>query len=220
MKCPPDIEEEFNSLLPARMRDVRDPRCGDGPQAGGLAQASVRLLEVWLEQGRELAESLAAHVDEPSKVRHALRRHRAPVGEDAVLQLACHRLVTGDHPGIEQAEKDLHVLARESSRLAEGTDAVIEPQAGIPDGVPDPLGRSCGSPRIGAVQHDEVEITPGSELHPAMTADCEQAHVGAAALSRAEQAPEPVVGEHRQRRASPRSDRAGATNEFAARIEE
>ena len=79
---------------------------------------------------------------------------------------------------------------------------------------------ACGSPRIGAVQHDEVEITPGSELHSAMTAYCEQAHVGAAALSRAEQAPEPVVGDHRQRRASPRSDRAGATHEFAARIEE
>ena len=182
MERPPGIEEEVNGILPSGMGDVCDPRCGDRPQHRCLPKAAVGFLEIRFEQGRELPESLAPNIDEGPKIGHATRGHRPPVREDTRLQLLRDSLVTSHDPGIEHSEEHLHVVTRHAPCLAHRAHAVIEPEAGVPDRVPQAVRCPRCASRVRAVKENEIEVAARNQLHAPVTSDGDEAHVAPAAL--------------------------------------
>jgi hypothetical protein len=56
---------------------------------------------------------------------------------------------------------------------------VVEPDAGVPEGIPQSVGQIVDLSAVPAVvQQDEVEVGPRPELPPGQAADCGQCYAG------------------------------------------
>ena len=214
----PDVEEEVDGVLPAHVRDVSDPRCGDPLQDRRIAEAAVGLLEIGLEQLARLAEPSAPRTDHLVQSGQAAVGHGPPVPQHGALQLIGERRVSGDHPRVEQAEQDLDVVGGEASGLAHGADTVVELHPGVPDRVPQGLGRAGRLGRPGLVQEEQVEVAADGQLAAAVAADGDEAErVGGRRGGLAEHARQPLVGQRREGSATPRAGQPGATRHLRAR---
>jgi hypothetical protein len=92
-------------------------------------------------------------------------------------QLGRERGVTGDVPGVQQAERDLDVVVGDRQRLGQGADGVVEAQPGVPDGVPEG-GRDPVDAGRAVVQQHQVEVAVGGAVAPAQATDRDQADPG------------------------------------------
>ena len=173
--------------------DVGDPRGRHGPQHGRVAQAAVGLLEVGLEQVRELAGALGASQDVLAQLRQPVTGEAAPVGQHAGAQALSERLVAGHRARVEDAEDDLDVVGGQPPGLRHGAHAVVQPEPGVPHRVPEPVGerRDILARRV---QQQQVQVAAGRELAPAVPADGDEGSARRRAACEGEQPAQPLVG--------------------------
>src|SRR5674536_188701 len=80
-------------------------------------------------------------------------------------------------PDVEQAEGGLEIGGRDRYRLADRAHRVVQPDAGVPDGVPQPVGQGPDVTATAIDQH-QVEVAAGSGFPPAVPADRDQRDPG------------------------------------------
>lgn len=187
---------------------VGDPGRGDGAQRGGVPEPAAGLLEVRFEEELQLALAFGAFAAEFVECGQALGGLVAPVGEDRGAHRGDEPEVPGDGPGVEQSELDLEVLGRGPARLGGGAHRVVEGEAEVPDGVPDPVGEGGDGRGVGVpvVQEQQVEIAARGELTASVAADGDEGGTVDAGLRGrgGEQRGEPVVGERGEGRTARR----------------
>ena len=135
-----DVEQRLVRLLEAGVRGVGDPGRGDGAQHDEVAQAAARLLEVGLEREGQLAGSLGPLRAGGEQLGEPALGEAAPVGEHAARSASAEADVAGDVPDVEQAEEGPEVVGGDAARLGRSAHGVVEPDPGVPDRVPDPVG--------------------------------------------------------------------------------
>ena len=89
--------------------------------------------------------------------------------------------LTPDHARIEQAESDADVLGGDSQDLLGAADRVVELDALVPDGVPDPVGDGLDVP-VAGVDEDDVQIAVGAQRLPPVAADGQEGQVALGVL--------------------------------------
>jgi hypothetical protein len=176
-----------------RAQGVRRAGVRDAPQHPDVAQPAAGLLQVALQQEGQFAvgaPAALAGVVQPGKLPHGGTPPLVPRGGG---QGGGQVGITGDVPGVEQAEGDLHVVVRGRQRLRDGAHRVVEADLGVPHRVPD-RGRERVHARDAGVQQDQVEVAVRGALAPAEPAHRDQRH--AAALAR-EQGGQPGIERRR-----------------------
>ena len=103
--------------------------------------------------------------------------------------------VTGDVPGVEQAEDGAQVLGSGAARFGESPYRVVQSHAGVPHRVPNAIGHFCdiaiATPRV---QQKHVEIAAGRQLLASVSADRDEGN----SVFVAEEGLEPRVGQSGQ----------------------
>ena len=179
------------------MGSIGDPGGGNRAQDRQVAQSAVGLLDVGLQQVRQLTVAGRPLADGGLQVRQAPGRQRPPVGEHGGLQGRRGRLVTGHRPGIQESEHDLDVGGGHATGLGDRAHRVVQPEPGVPDRVPEPVG-DLGD-RAPGVQQDEVQVAAGTQLTPAVAAHGHECCPGLRGAGGLEQLRQPLVGQGRQR---------------------
>ncbi len=135
------VQQPLVRLAYALVRSVGQPGGGQGPQHRHVPEAAAGLLEVGLEQVGRVAEGLAALVDR----REQLGEPFAGVAAPGVQQRGSGRLdqlgVTGHDPQVEQPDPGAQLLAGDLGALGRRPDRVVEPDTGVPQGIPQPFGQ-------------------------------------------------------------------------------
>src|SRR4051794_18905388 len=108
-------------------------------QSVHISQTASGLLEVGLEQERELAASFPPVTRGICELLEPAPRISTPAGKDGLPQLCGQRVVTGDMASIEQAERRFEVCGSDGGRLCDGAYGVIEPDAGVPQRIPEAI---------------------------------------------------------------------------------
>ena len=108
------------------------------------------------------------HLAEPGAgVGPPVVRHRGPGGVDDVG-------VTGDVRQVEQADRRREVLGRDGPAVGHGADAVVEPDPGVPDRVPELVGEGAdllARQPSRVVDEDEVVVAERSTVAAGERAD-------------------------------------------------
>ncbi len=191
-----DVEEGAAGGVEALARGVGQPGGGDGAQRGGVAETAVGLLEVGFEEEAQFAGAVGALGAQVAQFGQAPGSLVAPVGEDGGAQAGGEGQVAGQVAGVEQAELDLEVVGGGPARLGGGADRVVQGEAQVPDGVPEPVGDGGDRGRVGAVvQEQQVEVAAWGELPAAVAADGDQGEPTGAGRGGGEQSGQPAVGE-------------------------
>jgi hypothetical protein len=130
------------------------PLGGLGPAEGvDVAQATPAVLEVRLEEERDLPRAEVTILDRPAQLAQPALRPLPPQRQGPGRQILAEAAVTGDHPGREQGGGRVEVVARQAERLLGGAHGVAELQALVPDRVPQPLRHRADVPPTGVDQH-------------------------------------------------------------------
>ena len=205
VQCVTDVEKLLMGGLESLVRHVGDPRSGYCSQDRQVAQPTEGLLEVGLDEVGEISVPGPPRVDGITELGQAAARQSTPVAEDRRLQASGEILVAGDAAHVEQPQHDPQVAGRHATGVRHGAHAVIHAYAGVPHGVPQPIGRLTDG-RLGSLgdQQEQVEVTARGELG---TAEATHGNERAAALGGSglrEDPGEPVVGQVCERTATRR----------------
>jgi hypothetical protein len=160
-----------------RSHGVGDAGPADATQDGDVAQAAGRLLEVALEQKRQLAVTGPAGRGDLLELREQAYRGAPPLVADSGDQLGREGGVAGDVPRVEQAQRDLDVVVRDRERLGQRPDRVVQAHLGVPDRIPQ-RGRDPVDPGRPVVQQHQVQVAVRRTVPPAEPADRDQADPG------------------------------------------
>ena len=189
-------------------------RVGGPPQRLDVAQPAVAVLEVGLEQERDVA-GLGAPLDH-------LRAQRvepapavaAPAGEPLGGQPGRQLLVAREVTGAQRGGRRVEVVAGEAELVVERAHGVAELQTGVPERVPERRRRLVDAPDLAVVEEEHVDVALRGELAAAVATDGDEGHRRTLPTRRdagrgvAPQRTEHVVGRARQRSAQrPTSER-------------
>lgn len=207
----PYVEEPAAGVGESLARGVGEPGGGDGAQRGGVAQSAAGLLEVGFQEVLQLALPFGAFGAELPEFGEAFRRLVAPVGQDGGAQGGGESEVPGDVPGVQEAQLDLEVLAGGAAGLGRSADGVVEGDAEVPHGVPEPVGEGGDGLGIAAVvQQEQVEVAARGQFASSVAADRDEGDPAELFGACGEQAGEPVVREPGEGGTARRSDRASS----------
>ncbi len=157
---------------------------GDGAQHAHVAQAAVALLQVGLEEEGHVAAAGPAGAHLVLEQREVLGAELVAPGRLGLLQERFGDTgLTPDHARIEQAESDPDVFGGDGQDLLGAADRVVELDALVPDGVPDPVGDGLDVP-VAGVDEDDVQIAVGAQRLPPVAADGQEGQVALGVLGR------------------------------------
>ena len=198
MELDPDAGEEGGGGLEGGQVGVvgQQRRIGrNGAQHVDVAQATVALLEVRLQEER--------HVAHPSV---PILHLRLEVGEVAGAegltpgrtgpghQRVGHFRITPDQAGVQQAQGDADVIGRGGEHLGRTANRVIEVHTLVPDRVPDGIGHRFYV-AVTPVEQDHIEVAVGAKRTPAVAPDGQKGQVAVGFSNGAgRHAGEPFVG--------------------------
>ena len=134
---PRDVEQHVPGGGLHRTGRVDELRRGQRPQRVHVAQPAAGVLEVRLQQERQLAGGLPAGEGGLPQLRQPLAGVRPPGRVRGLPQQPGQRRVAGEVAQLEQAERGLEVAAADRHRLGDGADRVVQADPGVPDRVPD-----------------------------------------------------------------------------------
>ena len=201
---------------------VRHPGCRDGIKDAGVAQTAVGLLEVGFEEVGRFSVTCAPLDHGFANLAQTRPGKRAPVGQDGARYLLTERDLSRDGSRIEQAQDDADVPRGCATHLGRCAHAVIDPHAGVPHRVPQPVDhrRDAGVPRVHAVGDDEqqVEVAARGQGAAPVSAHGNEASAEITRPAGGEDLGEPGVRERRQREAPRRTGRHGTAEQLAARL--
>ncbi len=198
MELHPDIGQECRGAVNGRqVRVIRQERGEgrDGAQHADVAQATVTLLQVGLEQEGHVAGGGPSFGHLLLEEREVASTQPVAPGGTGLLQERLHDLgLTPDEPSVEQAERHPHVLGGGAEHLGGPADRVVEVDALVPDRVPDGVS-DLGDVPVSVVDEHHIEVAVGAEGAPAVAADGDEGQVPlGVAGSLFGQAGEPGVG--------------------------
>ncbi len=187
-----DVEEAYAFLLDVRdelRRRVGQLGRGDRAQDLALAQPAVGLLEVGLEEERQLTDLPDPAAAQVAQLGQQPGRRLPPAGQGGRPQRGREVGVPRHQADVEQSEPGLDVGGGHADGLGHRPHRVVQPQPGVPDRVPDRVGEG-GDLRPAVVDEHEVQVTVGWQLPAAQAPDGHQGEpVGAGAGRRAAAAP-------------------------------
>lgn len=88
----------------------------------------------------------------------------APLPAGPADQLRGQVAVAGDVPGLQHSHPGCHIRAGDLQRLLDRSDAVVEPNVGVPQRILRAIRRACSPPPPVVMQQHEIEIGVGNEL--------------------------------------------------------
>ena len=170
-----DVEQVGVGAVGVAVRAVGQPRRGQRPQHGHVAQAAPGLLQVRLEGLGQVAVAGVPLLDGLDQLGQPLAGVAAPVVRQ---RWPGWRSTTSGSPATQvrssRPDRRGQVAGGDAAALGHGADAVVEPDAGVPDRVPEPVGE-LGDLRGGegapVVQQDEVEVAERPGLAAGEAAD-------------------------------------------------
>ena len=167
---------------------------GRGAQRMHVAQSSVRLLEVGLEEEGDRSVAVVTLGDGGGQDRQPAAGALSPELVDPVPYGLGDSGVASDEAGVEQSEGRPQAVFGHRHHLLGSADAVVEVDALVPHGVPEGVG---DRPHLASpvVQEDDVEVAAGRQLSPSVAAGGQQGQAVVASFRRAaQQVGQPVVG--------------------------
>ena len=176
----PDVgEKRRRTLQGCQVGVLGQERCvgREGSQHAEVAQAAVALLEIGLEQERDVAglgAALGHLLLEQWEVPGA--QAVAPGGSGFFEQRLGHSGFAPHHPAVKQSECHPHVLGRNAEHLGGATNGVVEVHTLVPDRVPDGVGNLPDLP-VAVVDQHHIEVAVGAQGGSAVTADCHEGQV-------------------------------------------
>ena len=213
----PDVEQCRPGLLQPLVRAVGDPGRGNGPHHHQVAQAAPGLLEIGGGGEGQLARSASPRSWQDSRrpcsrflasARQSASTRRCSVTASSGSPAMCRR---SSMPSI--AGRSVRAICR-----APPTDRhrVVEPDLGIPDRVPEPLGQhpGVGGRRLRGVQQHQVEVGERRELAAAVTTDRDQGDSADVDPGLLGQLAEPSVGQSGQSAAPSRTGNTGPAQQL------
>ena len=137
------VEDALVGLVDLAVRPVGEPRRRQGPQHRHVSQATVGLLEIGLDEVGEIAlPGVALH----DRVVH-LAEPGASVGPPVVRDRRAGRIddvgVSGHVGQVEQAHGRREVVGGDRPAVGHRAHAVVEPDPGVPDGIPQLVGEGA-----------------------------------------------------------------------------
>ncbi len=203
-----DVEQRGGGPVDLAVRRVGEPARHQGVQDHDVAQSAAGLLEVALEQVGELAVPARALGEGGGDLVQARPGPGAPLLAQHLAGAQAERGVAHDHAQVEQAERRRQVVPGDLPAGVDAAHGVVEPQPGVPDGVPDAFGQ-CGdrvlAEGLAVVQEDQVEVAGRTGVTPRVRPD---RHEGDARGRRTRVPPhlgQPAVDRGRERLAPGRS---------------
>jgi len=154
-----------------------DPGRRDRLDGVHVPLAAAGFLEVGLEEEGELAVQPGAFLVQLLELGEPGPGVAAPVLQRALAQPRGQVGIARDVPRVQQPESDLEVVAGHSPGLRDGPDGVVEPGAGIPDRIPDPVS-DLGDAFPAVVQQEHVEIAARQHLFAAIAAHGDESDAG------------------------------------------
>ena len=165
-----DVQQRRPGLLQTLVRAVGHPGGGDRAHHHQVAQPAAGFLQVGGGGEGQLAGSFGAFLaGRPQRLEPVLGV-RSPVGQHPAVQGDGQFGIPGDVPQVQHAEHGRQVGAGDLPGTADRADRVVEPDLGIPDRVPQPLGEHAGVGRrgLGRVQQHQIQVGERRELPPAV----------------------------------------------------
>ena len=178
---------------------------GGPPQRVHVAQPAVAVLEVGLQQERDIAglappfDDLGAQRVEPTPA------VAAPPGAPLRHQPRPELVVARKRPGAQQRRRRVEVVGGQRQLVVERSDGVTELEPSVPQGVPQLLGQVVEAARLPVVEQQHVDVAARRQLLTAVSADGDEGHSGPATPGDdppdtvLEQGDEQLVGRIRQR---------------------
>ena len=163
----PHVEEQPGGRVEVTAGPLDEPRLRERGQDGKVSQPAAGLLEVGLEGLGEVAVAGVPGGEGLEQLREPAPGARAPVVADGRASRRHQVTVPRDRRQVEQAHRRGQVGLRHAPALGDGPDAVVQADAGVPDGVPDPVGHPGhrvvpeGPP---IVEQDEVDVAERAGL--------------------------------------------------------
>ena len=196
----PHVEQGLVGLVHRDVRAVGQPGRDEGAEDSHVAQAAVGFLEVGFEALRQLAVPGVPGLEALDQLRQPATGVRAPVVRDGRAGGGHHLGVPGDTLEVEQPHRCHQVARGDGAALVDGADRVVELHAGVPDGIPDPVGQSAQvvpAERAPVVQEHEVHVAERAGVAAGEAADGgERDAVGGLAVERlGPHLAEPVAGQ-------------------------
>jgi len=105
-----------------------------------LIACSSWILDVALQQIRQVAVARDALVDGGTQPDKGAAGRTSPLVVRGRPQFGGEPWIAGDVTRIEQRERDAYVVDSDRQRLRNRTHGVVERDARVPDGIPDPVG--------------------------------------------------------------------------------
>ena len=215
----PDVQQCRPGLLQPLVRAVGDPGGGNGPHHHQVAQPAPGFLEIggggegqFARSRRPLLAGLAQRLQPVLGI-------GPPVGQHPAVQRDGQFRIAGDVPQVEHAEHRRQVGAGDLPGPADRSDRVVEPDLGIPDRVPEPLGEHAGvgGRRLRRMQQHQVEVGERRQLAAAVTPDRHQGDSPDVDPGILGQLAEPTVGQSGQSASAEpdREHRSGSATGFA-----
>lgn len=151
---------------------VHRPHVGDSARRKDVAQAAAARFQVRLRALRDPAAAQPPRVGHLHQLVHPRANCGAPLPSCAGDQLLGQRRIAGNVASVQQAQGGDHVAVGDAQRAGDGAHAVVEPDVGVPQRIPQPVGDPLQHV-VGdvVVQQHQVEIGIGQQLAPAQDAD-------------------------------------------------
>jgi len=162
-----DVEQVGVRPVDGAVRAVGQPGRRERPEEHRVPDATACLLEVRLDEERELARAPRALARGGDQLRETTAGGRAPVREDRGGRPVHEDGVPRERPDVEPAHRRREVGRGHLAGLAQRTDRVVEPDARVPQRVPEPLrdpGDLLRRVRAPVVDQDQVQVRARAEV--------------------------------------------------------
>ncbi|MNW54234.1 hypothetical protein D3C74_318270 [compost metagenome] len=197
------------------VRPVRQPGRGQGREHHGVTDPATRLLEVGLDQVRDLARPLGPLLGRGQELGQAAPRGRAPVREHGRRGPVHHERVARDRTDVEPPDRRRDVLGRDLAALGQRPHRMVQVDALVPQRVPEAFGDRrdlLGRVAATVVHEHQVEVARGPHVRAPQAPHGREGHTLGARAGRGllPEGREPVRDQGADRRAAshPRAARA------------
>src|SRR5215203_1788043 len=167
-----DIEQSLVRPAYAYVRPISQPARRKRSQHRHIAEASARLLEVWLQQIGSVSEGSEALIGRGQQLRQPFPGVATPALQQRGTRTLDQLRVAGDHAQVEQAHPGTQLTAGDLGTLRRRAYRMINPDPRVPEWIPQVMSQRVDLGRgLAVMQQHEVDVRARPKLLAGQAAD-------------------------------------------------